>query len=289
MRFSVIIPVYNDPDGLSQTISSLQDISYAGKYEIIIVDNGSSDNTPNIAADFANRESNVRFAVEKQIQSSYAARNRGITLSKGEILVFLDADMTVDDDWLQQLDEFYHNKEACYVGCDVEIYQPINKNTLFGQYNVAEGFPINMYIKKMNFAPTCCLSVKREVIEDVGKFLRSVISGGDKEFGNRVAASGYSQHFAKNIKLYHPARISIWEHISKAERVGRGREQLYQLSSTHRGRPWYHPRNFVPPHPGRFLYRMPPNLNLRHYFAFYTISYMLKLVKVNGQIKQWLL
>lgn len=286
MRFSIIIPVYNDPDGLAQTISSLREIIYDGAYEIIIVDNNSSDDTLSIATEFGNEKPYINVIVEEKVQSSYAARNRGIKHASGEILAFLDADMIVNSDWLSLLDEFYTSKNAHYVGCDVELYQPKNKNTLFGRYNIAEGFPVQMYIEEMNFAPTCCLSVRREVINDVGMFITHLESGGDKEFGNRVAAAGYPQHFADGITLYHPARISFQEHLSKAMRIGRGREQLYQTTSTQRGRPWYHLRNFMPPHPKRFSSRMSTEIPLQQILIFYIITYFLKLVKITGQIEE---
>lgn len=285
MRFSIIIPVYNDSDGLSQTLSSLLDLKYDGDYEIIVVDNDSSDETLDVATDVASREDNVIVAVEDQVQSSYAARNRGIKHASGDILAFMDADMTVDEDWLQQLNELYIQKEVDYVGCNVKIYLPDGEETIFGKYNVAHGFPVKMYLQEMNFAPTCCLSVRREVINQVGDFVAELESGGNKEFGNRVAESGYSQTFASHITMYHPARTTFAELVSKSKRIGRGREQRYHLASVKGGRPWYQPRNFMPPHPGRFKDRLSEDLGVKYLLTFYIISSILKIIKSISQVE----
>lgn len=98
-EISIIIPVYNDPVGLTNTINSLVKQDFKGKYEILIVDNGSDDNTPEIIQKFEKKYSNlVEGFKENEIQSSYAARNKGIKKSRGEILVFIDADMWADRD-----------------------------------------------------------------------------------------------------------------------------------------------------------------------------------------------
>ena len=286
MRFSIIIPVYNDPEGLSQTISSLQKIESDEQYEILIVDNNSTDVTRDIANNFADNMSNTTVLVEDNIQSSYVARNLGIEYASGDILVFLDADMTVQPDYLQLLDEYFMSRDVDLVGCNVELYQPEENNTFFGRYDVATAFPIQLYIEKENFVPTCCLSVRQDVINDVGNFLSNVESGGDTEFGDRVTSAGYSQHFAGHISVYHPARTSLQEHLSKAIRVGKGRAQISRLSTIDSGRPWYHFRNFFPPNPWRFYLRSQSNINIYNLLPYYIFNYVLKLFVLIGQIKE---
>ena len=80
-KVSVIGPVYNDKKGIKSCLNSLLNQNYHNDdYEIIIVDNGSTDGTK----EFLKKNSRVLFLEENQIRSSYAARNKGIKHSKNE-------------------------------------------------------------------------------------------------------------------------------------------------------------------------------------------------------------
>jgi hypothetical protein len=95
---------------------------------------------------------------------------------------------------------------------------------------------------------------------------------------------GYSQHFAADIPVYHPARMSLQEHAQKAVRLGRGREQRFELDGRlPTGRPWYHLWNFAP-HPLRFLNRLQVPCSVPLIILFYSIAYCLKLISVSGQL-----
>ena len=83
---SVVIPVYDNPSGLLDTLKSLVVQDYKD-FEIIIVNNRSTDNTLKIAENFARKfPKTVRIVTENNIQSSYATRNKGIETSRGSII-----------------------------------------------------------------------------------------------------------------------------------------------------------------------------------------------------------
>ncbi len=225
-RISIIIPVYNDPGGLRQTIQSLIGLDYPKEnYEIIIVDNGSTDNTFSAAKSFEKERGGfIKAEAEKSIKNSYAARNKGITLAKGEILCFIDADMWVGKDYLSRVDKYFDSGDVDYLGCNVEL---VMKNTnIFAVYDTMIGFPIKESILSNHFTPTCCLSVRKEVIEKIGVFDPRFESGGDHEFGLRVYEAGLKQKYAQDIIVYHPARSSYVALAKKAKRVARGIAQL---------------------------------------------------------------
>ena len=106
---SVIIPVFNGEDHVADTLQSVLSQSFQA-YEVIIVDDGSTDETANIIAAYA-REVNsihqrrIRYFYQKNAGSS-AARNRGIKEAKGEWLAFLDADDLWLPDTLKKLTDF---------------------------------------------------------------------------------------------------------------------------------------------------------------------------------------
>jgi glycosyltransferase involved in cell wall biosynthesis len=215
---SVIVPVYNDPSGLEDTLQSLIAQEYAGNFEIIVADNGSTDNTPDIAEKYCG--DSVKLVVEDTVQSSYAARNKGLEIAKGSIIAFIDSDMTVEKDWLQKISQSMAKHNADYLGCRVEIYS--ESNSLSALHNKLSGFPMDEYIYKRHFAPTCCLIVRKEIFEHVGVFDPNLISSGDYEFGNRVFDAGYKLYYDSDIVMYHPARTSLKKLLKKSFRIGRG-------------------------------------------------------------------
>jgi glycosyltransferase involved in cell wall biosynthesis len=94
MRVSVIIPAHNAAETLGSTLESLLAQTHAA-WEAIIVDDGSTDHTAAVAAEFVARDARIRLVTQKQSGES-AARNHGIRISTGESLLFLDS-----DDWIK--------------------------------------------------------------------------------------------------------------------------------------------------------------------------------------------
>lgn len=227
---SIIIPVYNDGVGIQETLLSIFRQSYPmDRFEIIVVDNNSTDNT-----DALIRETVSGFAgrsvveTEKRI-GSYAARNRGLHVAEGELLAFVDSNMTFEPDWLRNgVDHIVQNK-VDYAGCRIQIYSKKKEPTLLEKYQIAMGFPVKEYMEIDGYAPTACLFVKRKVIDAVGKFDDRLFSGGDVEFGKRVRERGFKQSFDSNNIMYHPARRSFQSLLKKQKRVILGQIHLRSI------------------------------------------------------------
>ncbi len=231
---SFIVPVYNDPNGISQTLDSLVKQSYSST-KILVVDNGSTDETPNVIRDYTRDNDNVHLLIEDGIQGSYAARNKGIQQTDSAVIAFLDADEIVDENWLKTALEAMNKQESDYVGCNVKLTLP--EDTIVGRYNARTGFPVKEYLEAEHYAPTCALLVRREVFEDVGFFDARLISGGDREFGERVHEAGYIQGYAEDATVYHPARSSFKSLAKKNFRVGRGFCQKQRYYPERYGKP----------------------------------------------------
>lgn len=104
---SVIIPCFNHSRFLAEAIESVQKQDY-GNMEIIVVDDGSTDNTREIAVAFAN----VKYVYQKNAGLS-AARNQGIADSQGMFLVFLDADDVLYTEAISSNVEYFHRNPSC--------------------------------------------------------------------------------------------------------------------------------------------------------------------------------
>ncbi|MEO0331699.1 MAG: glycosyltransferase, partial [Bacteroidota bacterium] len=222
---SVIIPVYNDPQGLEATLASLVVQNTSDLFEIIVADNGSIDHTQQVANDFEHRfPSLVRLVIESDQQGSYAARNKAIINAKGKLLFFVDADMVAPPDYIEKITAVFQENDADYVGCKVDVVT--DKTTLAAKYNQLGGFKVDVDLKSNHFVPTCCLSIKKDVIEQVGNFDARLESGGDYEFGTRVYRAGLQQLYTDSVTLKHPARWKYRSLMNKSRRVARGICQL---------------------------------------------------------------
>ncbi|WP_128905682.1 glycosyltransferase [Halorubrum amylolyticum] len=230
----IIVPVYNDPLGIEATLDSLAASEFK-EYHVVVVDNGSTDETRSTIESRVRDHDNVELVIEDEVQGSYAARIRGIEHSKSNVLAFLDADETVDEDWLETALTAMDEQDVDYLGCNVELTLP--EDTLVGRYNAHTGFPVEQYLDEQNYAPTCALLVRREVFDEVGLFDARLISGGDREFGERVHEAGYDQGYAEDATVYHPARTSFESLAKKNIRVGRGFCQKQRYYPERYGKP----------------------------------------------------
>lgn len=275
---TIVVPVYNDPEGIVTTVESLQAQQTDREFSIAIVDNGSTDNTPAVIAEYTDERTTLYH--ENEIQSSYAARNTGIRNSDSDIFGFIDADMTVPEDWIVSALDAFRTEEADYMGCDVKLTLPENP-TVSARYDHHTGFPVEGYLTHQQFAPTCCLFVRRAVFEDVGLFDHRLESGGDKEFGTRVYEAGYDQYFAADVTMYHPVRESLQELITKDLRVGRGLCQAQRNHPDRFGNPG------VPPRPSG-IKRPDRDLPTRDRINFSALSTFLTGVRGLGYYHEYL-
>lgn len=214
---------------MRDTLASLVSQNFSQKqFEIIVADNGSTDQTLDVAKYYKKKyPSLVDYVIENQIKSSYAARNKGVGVSKGSLISFVDSDMTVKSDWLEKIVAAFEDKNLSYLGCKVNLYS--KKKSFAALYNILTGFPVKMYLEKEHYAPTCCLTVRKNIFDKVGLFNSLLKGGGDTEFGKRVWGAGMKIKYESKIIMYHPARDSILKLLKKSLRVGRSRAETSSM------------------------------------------------------------
>ena len=106
MRFSIIVPAYNEAAYLGRALDSLLHQDYNGRYEVIVVDNNSTDGTAAIADRYG------VTVVKESLQGVCAARQKGVDCAKGEIIISTDADTTQPSDWLRTIDARFSESEG---------------------------------------------------------------------------------------------------------------------------------------------------------------------------------
>lgn len=280
---SVICPVYNNEVGIERTLETVTTQTYPDdRYEVLTVDNASTDDTREVIRSFIGSDSSpVTLFEERKIQSSYAARNRGIRHANGEYLLFIDADMTVESDWIESIIRSMKSNAVRYMGCRVDFQLPPAPPTIAARYNSALGFPVESYLRNRHFVPTCCLSITRDVIDQIGLFDDTLKSGGDCEFGLRAHEAGIEQFYDDSIVVYHPVRTSLRALVKKKVRTTHGHEDLARkYPNRFPLRSPLHPKNFLPPRPTIFRDRVRnwDSFSWGELMCFYGILYLQKLV-----------
>ncbi len=116
IRFSIVIPCFNEEDYIGETLASLRAQDTQASFEIIVVDNNCSDNTSKIAAGYGAK------VVSEAVPGVCPARQKGTIAAKGEIVVSTDADMHFTPDWLSKIDAAFKSEPALVAVCGPCLY-----------------------------------------------------------------------------------------------------------------------------------------------------------------------
>ena len=122
---SVMIPAFNEEASVSRTLNSILNVDYPkDKFEVIFVDDGSSDNTLKIAKQFEARGVRIFHKKNDPIGRKGSAMNFALTKVRGEIVVSMDADTFVDLHALKKMVRYFKNPEVMCVSPGITIYKP---------------------------------------------------------------------------------------------------------------------------------------------------------------------
>jgi GT2 family glycosyltransferase len=216
---SVIVCTYNRRTTLAQTLRSLRELRIDGvDWELILVDNKSTDGTADVLREFAGSSGlNVRIVFEP-VQGLSQARNTGIRHASGDIIAFTDDDVLVDPRWLCQLQDTFDKYECAGVGGRIiPLWDapPPRWLHLEGPNSLRHGAivkfdegPRVLELRKPPFGAN--MSFRREVFESVGPFRTdfgkcgsSWMTGEDIEFCLRLLRSGRKIMYAPGAVIYH--------------------------------------------------------------------------------------
>ncbi|CAN5824327.1 hypothetical protein BH23CYA1_BH23CYA1_21190 [soil metagenome] len=230
---SVIIPVFNDGERLKLCLTALAHQSYGlENFEIIVVDNGS--NELELIKTTVLPYSNVTLAFEPT-PGSYAARNTGLSLAKGEAIAFTDADCIPALDWLEKgIKRLLDTPNCGLVSGKIEIFpKDASCPTAVELFELTTAFPQAEHLEQMKYGATANLFTWDSVVQKVGNFDETLKSGGDLDWGIRVYEAGYQQVYAEEVRLKHPARFSFKEIRQKTIRLAGGHYDLLERGLYH--------------------------------------------------------
>ncbi len=258
---SVVIPVFNAADMIDELLQSLLVLDYpADHYEIIVVDNGSTDNTRQLVEKYP-----VILLEERETPGPAAARNKGIRHARGEIIAFTDADCVADRNWLKMLVADHEDLSIGAFAGDVRGCEPAQTviEAVYNQKRYLSPFRfetpgtggqkavlkqrapieprsrlerlwvrlglVTYYQRRaplppMHSAPTANVAYRREVFDQVGLFDISLLRGQDVDFAWQMQLnSNYKFHGAPEAVIYHRHRVTVSELYLQRQRYGLSR------------------------------------------------------------------
>jgi glycosyltransferase involved in cell wall biosynthesis len=222
-KVTVIVPVYNGQQRIGALIDSLLYQDYPrDRYDVIIVDNGSTDQSQNIIRTYGG----ITFLEEHDVRSSYAARNKGIAHATGEILAFTDSDCMADPGWIRRGVDAILEENADLAGGKVEFFFS-SKQTAAEIYDSMTSMQNQIYVNSMRASTTANLFVRARLFEETGPFVL-VKSGSDMQWTRTATQKGYKIIYAEGAVVRHPARDRR-ELLEKCLRVGKGYPEVWDV------------------------------------------------------------
>jgi len=189
---SVVVPAYNEEKNIENTIKSLLNSDYPkNKLEIIVVNDGSTDNTKRIAEKYVKREA-IKLINQKNMGKG-AALNNALKAARGKLFGVLDADTIVEKDTITKLVGFFTSNK---IGAVMSGIKPLRAKNLLEKFQEIEYF-LSILIRKLmdkletNYVTPGALSIyRKDVITKLGGFDENNITE-DLEIGLRLRVNGY--------------------------------------------------------------------------------------------------
>lgn len=219
---TVIVPVRNGEQTIDKLLSSLLSQDYpSDKTEIIIVDNGSQDQTLEMV-----KKHPVTLEKENKTFSSYAARNKGLSVANGEIIAFTDADCVPKKDWIREGVIALIEQNADMVGGKISFL--LSDRPSAAELIDSLTFMQNeQNIKNKQTAVTANLFVRKELFNKLGLF-EEVKSGGDFQWTHKATQNDFSLIYAPQVIVYHPAR-NLRQLLNKGRRIKTGTRSFVRI------------------------------------------------------------
>ena len=224
VNVSVIVPAYNAERCLPDCLAALVSQDYPrDRYEIIVVDDGSTDGTLRVAT----RDGVIRLS--QVHQGPAAARNTGILFAQGDLLLFTDADCAPAAEWISAMAETFADPSVS--GCK-GVYRTSQRSLVarFVQVEYEEKYAKMQFGRPIDFVDTYSAAYRKAVLLREGVFDEriTVPSVEDIELSFRLAERGHRLLFNPWAVVYHHHPDTVWSYVRRKLRYGSWRFPVYQ-------------------------------------------------------------
>ncbi len=214
-KVSVVVASYNGARTLRACLESLQRLNYPD-YEIVLVDDGSTDATAQIASIFKN----VRYVCQIH-QGLSVARNTGIAMAQGEIVAFTDSDCRADEDWLYYLINDLLNSK--FAGIGGHNFLPPEDSLVAAAVQVSPGGPAHVMLndRTAEHIPGCNMAFYKWALEEIGGFDPIYHKAGDDvDVCWRLQQRGYKLGFSPAGFVWHYRRSTVRGYLNQQRGYG---------------------------------------------------------------------
>lgn len=225
MRCSLIIPAYNAENTIVSCLESVLNQSLpTSEYEVIVVDDGSTDDTANIAKSYSVR------VIEQENQGPAAARNKGAAEAKGVVLIFTDSDCELDSNFIEKIiAPIEQTPEVVGVQGSYKTKQT-QFIARFGQVEIETRYKKMAQKKYTDFIGTYAAAYKKDIFHKYGKFDTGfpLASGEDTEFSYKLYRDNHKMVFEPKAFVYHQHPSNLREYLKMKFFRGHWRVRLYR-------------------------------------------------------------
>ncbi|MBC8876210.1 MAG: glycosyltransferase family 2 protein [Planctomycetes bacterium] len=233
---TVVIPVRNEAKSIGNVLNQLLSQDYpANRFELIVADGESTDETVPVVMEIAERHNNVRLYANPRRWSS-AGRNIGVRQARGDIVVVVDGHCELaDDQYLRDLADAFRTTGADCVGrpqpqdvSDANAFQcavAAARSSRLGHHPDS-----HIYSSKERFVPAISVGVayRRHVFEELGGFDERFDACEDVEFNYRADRAGFRCYFTPSVSVHYRPRGNLRGLFRQLARYGRGRVRLFR-------------------------------------------------------------
>jgi glycosyltransferase involved in cell wall biosynthesis len=221
---SIIIPTFNSEKTLNNCLRALFNQTVSGDcYEVIVVDDGSTDNTREVVTRYRGK-----YYYQKN-QGPASARNRGVEIARGELVLFTDADCEVERNWIEEMCKPF--TDSAVVGAK-GIYKTRQKEIVarFAQLEYEEKFEKMSKDEFIDFVDTYAAGFRKTIFKQFGGFSTSFreASGEDTDFSFRIAKEGHKMIFVPTAIVYHQHPNTLKKYFKRKFKTAYWRVLLYR-------------------------------------------------------------
>ena len=280
MFFSLIIPVYNRPDELNELLQSLSETDFSGKFEVIVIEDGSSISCADVVRKFADRLDMTYFFKENSGPGD--SRNFGMRKAKGDYFLIFDSDCIIPQSYLNEVSTALNARYVdCFGGPDkaLDSFSNIQKAINFSMTSFVTTGGIRGGSEKIDkFQPRSFnMGISKKAFEASGGF-GNIHPGEDPDLSIRLWNLGFETALFSKAYVYHKRRID-WEKFSmQVNKFGKARPILDKWHPEYKKITFLFPSFFIAGFAGSLILML---INVRFFFYLY-ILYFVAVFIVSG-------
>jgi len=228
LKFSLIIPVYNRPNEIDELLGSLVEQTYTKNFEVIVVEDGSSESSENVIKNYS-RKLNLHYFFKENTGAGHS-RNFGMLKATGNYYIIFDSDCIIPPNYLVEVEKaLTHNFTDAYGGADAahESFTTIQKAINYSMTSFFTTGGIRGNKKAIDkFQPRSFnLGMSKKAFEQTNGFSKMTI-GEDIDLTFRLWENNFETQFIEDAFVYHKRRSTFKQFFKQTFAFGQGRPFL---------------------------------------------------------------